>query len=69
MAQSANLSDYSDPLSAIEGFWNNGGFVELLVNDLFAHIELETTLEPTVDLKIYAAHFPPIAFPLFQVIL
>jgi hypothetical protein len=54
-------------LSAVAGFWESGGFVELLVNDLFAHIELETTLAPTVDLKTYTAHFPPIAFPLFQV--
>ena len=62
-----NLSDYSDTLSAVASFWESGGFVELLVNDLFAHIELETTLAPTVDLKTYTAHFPPIAFPLFQV--
>ena len=48
-------------------FGKIGGFVELLVNDLFAHIELETTLAPSVDLKTYTAHFPPIAFPLFQV--
>jgi hypothetical protein len=63
----ANLSDYSNALSAIAGFWEKGGFVELLVNDLFAHIELETTIAPAVNLKTYTAHFPPIAFPLFQV--
>jgi hypothetical protein len=62
-----NLSDYSTALSAVAGFWESGGFVELLVNDLFAHIELETTLAPTTDLKTYTANFPPIAFPLFQV--
>lgn len=64
-----NLSDYDSALSAAAGFWESGGFVELLVNDLFAHIELETTLAPTVDLKTYTARFPPIAFPLFQVCL
>jgi hypothetical protein len=66
---STNLSDSSDSWVAAAEFWEKGGFVELLVNDFFAHIELETTIAPTVNLKTYTAHFPPIAFPLFQVCL
>jgi hypothetical protein len=39
---STNLSDSSDSWVAAAEFWEKGGFVELLVNDFFAHIELET---------------------------
>jgi hypothetical protein len=48
-------------------YWEHGGFVELLVNDFAAHIELETSIAPSKDLNIWTAHFPPLAFPLFQV--
>lgn len=62
-----NLSTSSDSSLAAGEFWEHGGFVELLVNDFSAHIELETTVAPTEGLKTYTAHFPPIAFPLFRV--
>src|SRR5436305_11359208 len=63
----ANLSESSNSTMAAFEYWEHGGFVELLVNDFSAHIELETSIAPSKDLIVWTAHFPPLAFPLFQV--
>ena len=43
------------------------GFVELLVNDFSAHIELETKLQPSKNLNLYQAPLPDIGLSPFQV--
>ena len=63
----ATLGESSNSTVAAFEYWEHGGFVELLVNDFSAHIELETSIAPSKDLNIWTAHFPPLAFPLFQV--
>ena len=51
----------------IDFFFMNNGYVELLVNDFSAHIELESKIKPSDNLITYTAPLPTINFSPFQV--
>ena len=64
LVDSTNGSD--DTLDDIEQFFDSG-FIELLINDFSAHIELESTIQPSATLTLYTAPLPEIGIPGFQV--
>jgi hypothetical protein len=43
------------------------GFVELRSNSFAAYVELETTIQPSLELISYQANLPSISFSAFQV--
>ena len=55
-------NDTDIDISDIIDFYQKG-YVELTVNDFFAHIELESTVKPSVSLATYLAPFPDIGIP------
>lgn len=55
-----------EDLEDIANFFENG-YVELLVNDFSAHIELESTIPPSKSLTVFYAPLPEIGLPGFQV--
>lgn len=57
----------SDDIEDIILFFQTG-FIELLVNDFSAQIELESTIQPSASLILYTAPLPEIGIPGFQVI-
>lgn len=50
----------------ITQFFTNG-YLELQVNDLAAHIELESSIQPSKSLTLYKVPMPEIGLPGFQV--
>lgn len=58
--------DTSGDVEDIVQFFEDG-YVKLLVNDFSAHIELESTLQPSASLILYTAPLPEIGIPGFQV--
>lgn len=58
-------STSNDTFNLIE--FLNDGYLELLVNDFSAHIELESSVQPAKTLKTYNAPMPEIGLPGFQV--
>lgn len=59
--------DTSNDVEDIALFFNSG-YIELVVNDFLAHIELESTIQPSASLILYTAPLPEIGIPGFQVI-
>ena len=62
---SNNTNDNSEIDPAVQEAFNfyKNGYLELVVNDFAAHIELESTVTPTASLVTYIAPFPDIGIP------
>lgn len=48
-------------------FLKNNGYLEIRVNGLNTHIELESSIQPSKSLTLYKVPMPEIGLPGFQV--